>query len=166
MSPRDAAPCINDLVDEGELSEIHVDGWRSPAYLARSACVPRRIAGAALMSPFDPIVWYRPRAERLFDFKYRIEIYVPKAKRKWGYYVLPFRLGDRLAARVDLKADRQNRVLLVQSAYPEAESSEEETLPALAQELHALANWLDLEAINVVSHNRFCRSLAKAIMAY
>jgi len=91
---------------------------------------------------------------------------VPKVKRKWGYYVLPFRLGDRLVARVDLKADRQNRVLLVQSAHPESGTSEAETLLALAQELRALANWLDLEVINVVARNRFCQSLSKALMAY
>ena len=166
ISPRDAAPGIRDLVDEGELSEVHVEGWRLPAYLANSARTPRRIAGASLMSPFDPVVWFRPRTERLFDFKYRIEIYEPKAKRKWGYYVLPFRLGDRLVARIDLKADRQNRVLLVQSAHPEINTSEEETVLALAQELYALADWLDLEAVKVVARNRFCRSLSKAVMAY
>jgi len=166
MSPRDAAPCIRDLVDEGELSEVHVEGWRVPAYLASSARIPRLIAGASLLSPFDPVVWFRPRTERLFDFKYRIEIYVPKAKRKWGYYVLPFRLGDQLVARVDLKSDRQNRVLLVQSAHPETDASEEATVQALAQELHALADWLNLEAIKVMGRNRLCRSLTEALTAY
>lgn len=166
ISPRDAAPRIRDLVDAGELSEVHVEGWRLPAFIASSARIPRRIRGASLLSPFDPVVWFRPRAERLFDFKYRIEIYVPKAKRKWGYYVLPFRLGDQLVARVDLKADRQNRVLLVQSAHPEINTNEEETVLALAQELCALADWLDLEAVKVVARNSFCRSLSKAVMAY
>lgn len=165
LSPRDAAPCIRDLVDEGELSEVRVEGWRLPAYMARSARIPRRIGGASLLSPFDPVVWFRPRAERLFDFKYRIEIYVPKAKRKWGYYVLPFRLGDQLVARVDLKADRQNRVLLVQTAHLETAASREQTALALAQELRALAVWLDLEAAEVAGRNRFCHSLTKALKA-
>lgn len=154
------------MIEEGELSAVEVEGWSEPAYLAGSARLPRSIGGASLLSPFDPVVWFRPRAERLFDFEYRIEIYLPKAKRRWGYYVLPFRLGDRLVGRVDLKADRQNRALLVQAAYPEAGTSEEDTVMALAQELRALADWLRLEAIKVVSRDRFSRSLARSLTAY
>ncbi|MGI9247996.1 MAG: winged helix-turn-helix domain-containing protein [Woeseiaceae bacterium] len=166
MSPRDAAPRVLDLVEEGELSVVNVEGWAKPAYLARSARLPRSIAGASLLSPFDPLVWYRPRVERIFDFEYRIEIYVPKSRRRWGYYVLPFRLRDRLVARVDLKADRKSGALLVQTAHSESDIDEEETAVALAEELRALADWLKLESIKVVSGDRFSRSLVRPIMAY
>jgi len=166
MSPRDAAPRITELIEEGELQAVQVQDWREPAYLARSARVPRRIGGASLLSPFDPVVWFRPRAQRVFGFEYRIEIYVPQAKRKWGYYVLPFRLGDRLVARVDLKADRHNKVLLVQAAHTESEINEDASVVSLAQELHALREWLDLETIKVNSHGRFARSLASSVVAY
>lgn len=166
MSPRDAAPRIRELVEEGELSPVDVDGWAEPAYLARAARIPRIIGGCSLLSPFDPLVWFRPRAERLFDFEYRIEIYVPAAKRRWGYYVLPFRLGDRLVARVDLKADRHKRALLVQSAHPETGTGTDETLFSLAQELHSLARWLELESIVVRSRDPFSRSLARSIAAF
>ena len=98
MSPREVAPLITDLVDEGTIAEVRVDGWDEAAYLAAGAKLPRAIPGTSLLSPFDPVVWFRPRAERLFDFHYRIEIYVPAAKRKWGYYVLPFRVGDQIVA--------------------------------------------------------------------
>lgn len=166
MSPRDAAPRIPELVESGELQVVKVQGWREPAYLACSARVPRRIDGASLLSPFDPLVWFRPRAERLFGFRYRIEIYVPQAKRKWGYYVLPFRRGDRLVARVDLKADRHNKVLLVQAAHPEFGIDEDLSIASLAQELHALREWLQLESISVKSRGRFSRSLARSVVAY
>ncbi|MBT8102768.1 MAG: winged helix DNA-binding domain-containing protein [Gammaproteobacteria bacterium] len=166
MSPRAAAPRIQELVEQGELSAVDVEGWREPAFLSRSARLPRSIGGASLLSPFDPIAWCRPRAERLFNFKYRIEIYVPQAKRRWGYYVLPFRLGDRLVARVDLKADRQSSTLLVQTAYPEPGIDEEATVAALAEELRALGLWLGLEKIRVVSRSLFSRSVARAVVAY
>ena len=94
------------------------------------------------------MVWFSPRAERLFDFKYRIEIYVPEAKRKWGYYVLPFRLGDRIVARVDLKADRAGKTLLVRSLHYEKGADQKETESALQGELGALADWLELERVS------------------
>lgn len=165
MSPRDAAPRIRELIEDGELHTVDVESWSEPAYLARTARLPRRIGGASLLSPFDPVVWFRPRAERIFDFNYRIEIYVPAAKRRWGYYVLPFRLGDRLVARVDLKADRKNRVLQVRAVHPEMGTDEEATVIALARELRSLAEWLQLESIRVVSSSRFSRSLARSVMA-
>ena len=163
MSPREAAPRIDELVEEGALSRVDVENWREPGFLSASAKLPRAIEGASLLSPFDPVVWYRPRAERLFDFHYRIEIYVPAAKRKWGYYVLPFRLGDRIVARVDLKADRKDGRLLVLAAHEEPGVAAGESAGALARELRALSEWLGLDTIRVTRSGEFARSLAAAL---
>lgn len=165
MSPRDAAPRIAELVEEGELSPVQVEGWDSPAWLARDARVPRAIRGASLLSPFDPVVWCRPRAERIFDFHYRIEIYVPAARRKWGYYVLPFRVGDDIVARVDLKADRKERLLRVQDAHLEAGCDAADVAARLATELQALADWLQLDTVRVRRRTKFCNSLRLALRA-
>ena len=148
MTARDAAPRIAELVEEGALSTVSVEGWKDTAYLSSQARFPRSIDGASLLSPFDPVVWFRPRAERLFDFEYRIEIYVPAAKRRWGYYVLPFRLGDRIVARVDLKADRAAKTLLVRSLHHEPGTDKEATESALQGELGSLADWLGLETVS------------------
>lgn len=162
MSPRDAAPRVRELEAEGALSPVAVEGWRETAYLAATARIPRDIKGACLLSPFDPVAWCRPRAKRLFGFEYRIEIYVPAARRRWGYYVLPFRLGDRIVARVDLKADRRSRTLLVQKAYLEAGADAHDTVEALAVELRRLGEWLGLDDVRVVPGNAFCGLLARA----
>lgn len=163
MSPRVAAPLVAQLVQAGDLQTVSVDGWGESAYLARGARLPRSIGGVSLLSPFDPVVWFRPRAERLFDFHYRIEIYVPAARRRWGYYVLPFRVGDRIVGRVDLKADRKARRLLVLNAHEEDSIDVEHCCGELATELRALSDWLGLDEVVVERSNRFSRRLAKTV---
>jgi uncharacterized protein YcaQ len=160
MSPRVAAPLLDALVAEGQLAPVAVEGWRQTAYLAPGVRQPRHIDGACLLSPFDPLVWYRPRTERLFDFHYRLEIYVPANRRRWGYYVLPFRVGDALVARVDLKADRGHRQLHVRSSWLEPGANPGEVAEQLAAELLLLADWLGLESVHVGPHGDFARRLA------
>ena len=162
MLPRIAAPLVQNLVEEGELSLVSVEGWSEPAYLSVAARLPRSIAGVSLLSPFDPVVWFRQRAERLFDFHYRIEIYVPADRRRWGYYVLPFRVGDRIVGRVDLKADRKAKQLLVLNAHEEDSVDVDNCCESLATELHALKDWLGLDTIKVERSDRFSKRLGKA----
>jgi uncharacterized protein YcaQ len=157
---------ITELVEAGELREARVEGWREPAYLYPEARISRRIEASALLSPFDPVVWHRPRAARLFSFDYRIEIFTPQEKRRWGYYVLPFLLGERLVARVDLKADRAARRLLTLAAYVEAGADPGEVADALSAELWAMAEWLGLDSVIVERRGGFARTLAAAVRAH
>ena len=137
-------PLVIELVEQGELRLVTVAGWQEKAFVHRTAKPPKKLYATALLSPFDSLVWCRPRNERLFNFHYRIEIYTPKEKRKFGYYVLPFMLNGEIVGRVDLKADRANSNLLVQSVHTEKGIKRASINGALTDELRALANWLDL----------------------
>jgi uncharacterized protein YcaQ len=150
---------VADLVSEGRLGTVHVDGWRDPAFVTGEPRVPRRLPVRALLSPFDSLIWNRDRTERLFGMRYRIEIYVPRSKRVHGYYVLPFLLGDRLVARVDLKADRQAGVLRVQSAHGEPDIDVDHVSDELATELGELAAFLGLGSVTVEHHGDLARHL-------
>lgn len=154
---------LKGLAADSRVDEVEVEGWRGPSYAHPDAVLPRKASGTALLSPFDSLVWARERVERLFGFRYRIEIYVPKPKRRHGYYVLPFLHNGELVARVDLKADRKEGTLLVRSAYLEDQRDEAVVTPALADELEAMAVWLGMERIAVGEAGNLARPLGAAL---
>jgi len=142
-------PRLAELVEEEAILPVAVEGWSAPGFLDPEARLHRRINVRALLSPFDSLIWTRERTERLFGFRYRIGIYTPKTHRTHGYYVLPFLLGDRLVARVDLKSDRKGGALLVQSAHLEDAATTPAVAGSLAEELNRLAGWLELARVRV-----------------
>jgi len=149
LAPQQVKPALGKLVADGELERVDVAGWNVPAYLRAGQMVPRLDRGTALLCPFDPLIFFRPRVQRLFDFHYRIEIYVPAAKRQYGYYVWPFLLDGRLVARVDLKAERTRDALHVVGAFAEDGQQRSRVVEALAPELAAMASWLGLGDVTV-----------------
>ncbi len=152
---------LAEIVASGDVEEVEVEGWSEPALLHPTAKLPRRIDATALLSPFDPIVWERDRAERLFGFHYRIEIYVPEPDRIYGYYVLPFLMDDQLVGRIDLKSDRKNGVLLVKGAYHEEGTDPVAIATRLGPELAAMSDWLGLGAVQVATSGNLAPSLVR-----
>ena len=161
---RPATARVAELVDAGDLDHVEVEGWRQPGYVVPGAR-PRRPTreDAALLTPFDSLIWERARTTRLFGFDYRIEVYTPAAKRTFGYYVLPMLLGDELVARFDLKADRSGRTLLVQAAHIEADADTGAVATAASSELGRLATWLGLDAVDVKPRGDLAPALASAV---
>ena len=149
LSPADMKGRVEELVEAGDLQPVSVRGWPQQAYLHAGARRPRKIHAKALLAPFDPLVFERSRAERLFGFRYRIEIYTPAEKRQYGYYVLPFLLGDTIVARVDLKADRPDGILRVIAAYAEP-GAPATRRRELLDELKLMQAWLELDRLEIV----------------
>ncbi len=159
LSAQQVKPALADLLSAGEIERVDVDGWSAPAYLRAGRTVPRTDRGTALLCPFDPLIFFRPRVERLFNFAYRLEIYTPAAKRRYGYYVWPLLLDGRLVARVDLKADRAADSLRVLGAFGEPDTPRPRVVEALAGELRSMASWLGLGGFSVSTRGDLARDL-------
>jgi uncharacterized protein YcaQ len=159
LAPRTSQRAVAELVESGVLEPVAVDGWTAPAYRHADAKTPRKVQGRALLCPFDPLIWERARTERIFGFRYRIEIYVPEEKRVHGYYVFPFLLDGELVARVDLKADRAAGVLRVQGAFAEPGQDTGRVTVELAAELRHMADWLGLDDVQVMPRGDLSQAL-------
>ncbi len=164
MAPGETRARIAELTEERVLVPVQVKGWTKPAWLHRDAPRPRKVEATALLSPFDNLIWRRERAERIFGFHYRIEIYVPAHKRVHGYYVLPFLQGERLTARCDLKADRQAGVLRVQAVHREDHAEPGEVAPDLAVRLQDMAAWMGLSGVEVKGGGAMAETLREALV--
>ena len=164
LTAADARLRVAELVELGELTPVRVEGWRAPAYLSPGAGAPRKVEAEALLSPFDNLIWFRDRAERLFDVRIRLEIYTPAHRRVHGYYVLPFLEGEAITARVDLKADRKSGRLLVQAAHVEPAAGPK-TPEALARNLRRMAGWLGLDGVSVAPRGDLAARLEAAVGA-
>lgn len=158
-------PWLAELVEEGKLLKVAVEGWKRPGFLHPEMAerAPKTFSGRALVNPFDPLMWFRDRISRVFGFDYTLEIFVPAAKRQWGYYVYPFLYDGHFAARVDLKADRQHGTLRVQAAYLEPDLDNPHDRPEIAEQLVAelrdLATWLGLDTVGAVDRGNLARTL-------
>ncbi|OCB21917.1 hypothetical protein A5674_02570 [Mycobacterium malmoense] len=159
LTAQQVKPAIADLLAAGEVERVDVDGWSAPAYLRAGRTVPRSDRGTALLCPFDPLIFFRPRVERLFGFHYRIEIYTPAHKRQYGYYVWPLLMDGRLVARVDLKADRAGDTLRVVGAFGEPDVPRPRVIEALAGELRSMASWLELGGFSVATRGDLAADL-------
>ena len=153
-------PLVDQMAVSGRLVEVDVEGWDKPGYLHPDAMLPRTARGTALLSPFDNLVWCRPRVERLWDFHYRIEIYVPEPKRVYGYYVLPFLMDGNLVGRVDIKTDRQEGVLRVKGAFAEPDVDKIAVGKTLRRELEQVATWLSMSKIEVAANGNLASYLS------
>ncbi len=162
LAPSQSKPAVAQLVADGELEQVNVDGWPVPAYLSVGQTIPRQNRGTALLCPFDPLIFFRPRVERLFGFHYRIEIYTPAGKRQYGYYVWPFLLDGELVGRVDLKADRSADTLHVLGAFVEEGQAPARVAEALAPELQTMAGWLGLAGVTVGRRGDLAAALRSA----
>ena len=154
---------FDELIEDGRLEQVTVEGWTQPGYMVPGVKIPRSVDARAIVSPFDPLMWERRWTKAMFGFDYQIEIYVPAPKRIYGYYVLPFLLGENFAGRVDLKADRKSATLLVQAAYVEAGLDPKIVAEALAAELHHVASWLGLDDITVAAKGDLAKPLLEAL---
>jgi uncharacterized protein len=158
----EARQAVLDNVEAGILLPVSVEGWKPQAYLHRDAKIPRKAGATALLSPFDPIVWDRDRAERLFNFHYRIELYTPGPKRKFGYYVLPFMVGEKLGGRLCLKSDRESGTLLVNRSHVESDQNQNDVAPAIAKEVQLMSQWLGLGKVKIARTGNFAKALSAA----
>lgn len=149
LAPGDSRARLAELVEDGRVASCQVQGWKQPAYCLPAPKVPRKVPSSALLSPFDSLIWERSRTERLFDFRYRLEIYTPQHKRVYGYYVLPFLHNEQIAARVDLRAERAVGRLAVHAVHEEAPGLDEQGMLALAVNLRQMADWLGLEQVQI-----------------